>query len=365
MIIQDKRNNCYYEFNPQQGSLTRNGRFNAFLGKRVMPNGKRSLVTILVFENLQSIGVMSMRDAFKRQLAFPELSRIYSFVEVKNSQSGKATAYCIMEYIDGVPLDKFVSGQLNSATPASKSIMDGLYSGYCNDKEEFSVRIVKELSKVSDVLNGNGFSVANLDPSTVFITTNGAIKLMDYGIPTNQIIASSEIIVFGRMLHLMLTGIEFNGAVRNVKSPKLKSIINKAIGKKYRDTDSFRRAFDKRNDWWKIILSVLIGILLVVGLLLVIKNCQGPDEETHSINYGGGTQETIREPNVDYTGSGGKSDDTDFQKGLKDLEKSQQKKSKKKQRNTDNIQRDEVEKSDSKQMDQKKDDTSLKNNVII
>ena len=131
------------------------------------------------------------------------------------------------------------------------------------------------------------------------------------------------------MLHLLLTGTEYNGTVRNVKSKKLKSIIVKAIGKKYSDTDAFRKSFIKKHNWWKYVLSFIVGLIIVSGLSILIKNCMGDNKDDNSYYIQndvstGSAKDPVVDKTIDYN------EETDFQKGLKDLEKGQQKKQKSK-----------------------------------
>ena len=289
MRLQDKKNNCYYEFNHQHGCIIRNAKFDAYLGKRIAPKGQPILILVLAFRNYQSISVMAMRDAYKRQLVSPELLRIYSFIETKDNTTGKSSAFCVLEYADGITLDKFINGDFQSCTASTRANLLGAYSEYCNNRLEFAKRLIAELTDAVDILNNNGFSLANLEPSSILITGSGAIKLLDYGIPVGQVNSSKEEIpMLGRMLYFLMTHTELIGQQNRVKPQKIRNIINKAVGKKFADTAAFKDAFDKGNNWWKVILGIILGLaILLLAIFSIVKKCQNKSDDLPYSNYPG------------------------------------------------------------------------------
>ena len=318
MRLQDKRNNCYYEFNHQHGCIIRNAKFDVYLGKRIASKDQPILVLVLAFRNYQSISVMAMRDAYKRQLASPELLRIYSFIETRDSATGKSQAFCILEYADGITLDKFINGDFQSCTASTRANLLGAYSEYCNNHLEFSKRLIAELTDAVDTLNNNGFSLANLEPSSILITGSGAIKLLDYGISVGQVNSSKEKIpMLGRMLYLLITHTELTGQQNRVKPQKIRKIINKAVEKKFADTKAFMDAFDKGNNWWKVTLGIILGLaIILLTIIPIVKNCQNQSDDL-PYNYDPGVHiEDDGSSHKPYIKGGISAGEVDYGRGL-------------------------------------------------
>ena len=321
MRLQDNIRKCYYEFDRQRGCILRKDNCDVFLGKRIVTNGRAIPVYVLEYKNVQSLGVMAMKDVLKRQLNSPELLRVYSLIESRDSITGKYNAYGILEYVDGVTLDRFVVGDIQGCSTVAKTNIMNLFSDYSDNREGFATKVILELANVVEILNNNGFSIANLEPSSIIVSSSGTIKLLDYGMPVGQITISHETASLGRMLHYLMTGSEYTGSPKKIESSPIRTIVGRSLSNKYTSVQAFRDAFKKKDNWWKYLFGIVIGILLVMAIILGMTKINMGDESTVD-DYSSGNSESYQEMPSEKESpviSESNSDETDFAGGLKKL----------------------------------------------
>lgn len=337
MRLQDNIRKCYYEFDRQRGCVSKKDNCDVFLGKRIVTNGRAIPVYVLEYKNVQSLGVMAMKDVLKRQLNSPELLRVYSLIESRDSITGKFNAYGILEYVDGVTLERFVAGDIQGCSTVAKTSIMNLYSDYSNNKEGFATKVILELANVVEILNNNGFSIANLGPSSIIVSGFGTIKLLDYGMPVGQITFSHETAALGRVLHYFMTGSEYTGLPKDIESKRICTIVGRSLSNKYTSVQAFRDAFKKKDNWWKYFIGIVIGVLLVMAIIFGITKINISDESTVD-DYPFGNSESYQEmpskKDAQVVGESS-SDETDYAGGLKKLKPVQ--KYKKKVKKDENI----------------------------
>ncbi len=330
MRIQDNIRKCYYEFDRQRGCVSKKDSCDVFLGKRIVTNGRAIPVYVLEYKNVQSLGVMAMKDVLKRQLISPELLKVYGLIESRDSITGKYNAYGILEYVDGVTLDRFVVGDIQGCSTVAKTSIMNMYSDYSNDREEFATKVILELTNVVETLNNNGFSIANLEPSSIIVSGYGTIKLLDYGMPVGQIAISHETAALGRILHYLMTGSEYTGLSKNIYSKRICTIVGRSLSNKYTSVKAFRDAFKKIDNWWKYLFGIVICVLLAMAIIFGMTKINMGNESTVD-DYSSGNSESYQEIPSKKDASvirESNSDETDFAGGLKKLKPVQRHKKK-------------------------------------
>lgn len=329
--IKDK---VYYEYDPDSGILGEGGMGRVYLGKRVDCNGREDLVAIkAMFEQLPPIVIERARREASIQLQNESIVYMYAFIEVieKDMFGVDVTRYYVVsEYLDGISLSDLIDGNLRSSSGDIHPCIESFYNEYNNDRRQISTEIIKKVLSGVMALHDVGYVHRDIDPSNIIVTTDGKIKLIDFGIakklvrvsngekevssPTspgqflgkagyaapelilgdvNNQNFSTDVYAIGILYFQLLTGhLPFSGTsydmmdaqlqkqvpLKSIKSKQIKAVIKKATAKKqterYATSAQFRAAIDEfvfpeRKNISKVIM-VIIAIVLAVCVIACI-----------------------------------------------------------------------------------------------
>lgn len=183
----EKRKGIYYEYDADKKPLGEGGMGRVYLGYRVVERtGERMPVAIkATYDNIPERVVERARREASIQLDNENLVRMYGFVEVvgiDTTGKTKVNYYMIMELLIGVTLEDMMYGIVTDQNGDQIPFAAELYAQYQQNRDVAVVRIMKAILSGLMSLHDNGYIHRDVDPSNVMITTEGKIKLIDFGI---------------------------------------------------------------------------------------------------------------------------------------------------------------------------------------
>ncbi len=318
----------YYEFDSESEPLGEGGMGRVYLGKRVDANGEVSHVAIkAMYESLPNMVIERARREASIKILNESLILMHAFIETVENDTwgGNITRYYIVsEYLNGICLTDFIHGRIKQKDGTLHPQIAELYNSYKENPECQSTEIVKKVLSGVMALHDIGFIHRDIDPSNIMITSEGKIKLIDFGV-AKQIVSlntadrgltsngqfigkaeyaapelimgavaeqnfSTDVYAIGILYFQLLTGkLPFAGnsyevmqaqlhksmPLRRIKSKQIRNVIGKATKKgqssRYTTAAQFRAAIDdfvSPEPWYSNYYLRTVGVVLLLVLCL-------------------------------------------------------------------------------------------------
>lgn len=188
--VKEKRNGIYYEYDADAPPLGEGAMGRVYKGYRVdvYTNHRTPVAIKAIHENIPERVVERARREATVAIESPYLLRMYGFIEVVftsivQGQTIRLERYfVIMELLDGVTLYDLIQGVYTDRNGKVIPAIKHLHDAYITDKYN-TIRgiIVKVLRGVLALHNAN-YIHRDIDPSNIMITSDGHVKLIDFGI---------------------------------------------------------------------------------------------------------------------------------------------------------------------------------------
>ncbi len=336
--IEEKANGVYYRVKPNAEPIGIGGMGRVYKGECVSElSGQvvRDVAVKFIYDDLpedSDIVRRAKREA-SIQLRNDNLVEMLGFIVSEDcNEIGEPCKHyhVVSELLDGVTLQDFLDGKLVNHQGLTLPFAEQLYKDYLKSPEDVACKIVEAVLSGIRALHDEGYIHRDIDPSNIMLTSDGRIKLIDFGIAKKKVnlantdssytisgqfigkakYASPEqvygdvqhqdettdIYAIGILFFQMITGhVPFDGPtvdvlemqvkkklpLKEIKNGSLRRIIAKATAK--RQADRFlsasefrvaldhRKAFDGRFDVPDSFLwggGVVVG--LVAGMLLAL-----------------------------------------------------------------------------------------------
>ena len=181
------REGVYYEFDDRY-KIGEGGMGTVYLGRRVDNYGNEVKVAIKKISSGIDPNSSEMARAKREasiQIRHENLLYMYGMVTMCQKDflgSVVEDNYIVMEYLEGIELVDFIDGHLASRNNMVAEEIKALYARYFNDRVIVSSEIIRSVLSALSALHDAGYIHRDIDPRNVFITVDGTVKLIDFGL---------------------------------------------------------------------------------------------------------------------------------------------------------------------------------------
>lgn len=183
----ERQQGVYYEVDSECRPLGIGGMGKVYAGICVNEQtGERRPVAIkFMYEDLPAEALERTRREASIQLRNDNLIEMLGFSETEDIMPDGSVAkhyHVASELLDGVTLADLLEGKLNDVYGNQLEYAVKLYQEYQSDSCVFAEKIVNSVLAGVLALHNAGYIHRDIDPSNIMITSDGRIKLIDFGI---------------------------------------------------------------------------------------------------------------------------------------------------------------------------------------
>lgn len=329
----EKRKGYYYEFDLDSKPIGHGGMGVVYHGLKIDEKTGVSVEVAIkaLYDDLpEEVYARAEREASiqLRHDNLVEMLGLISEFEFNRYGSPVYHHYVISEFLHGIELSDLLVGRFSAEIEGENSYAKQLYNNYLKDREKTSVNIIRCILSGVLALHDKGYIHRDIDPSNIMVTSDGCIKLIDFGIAKNlQSLGSkdklmtaagkfigkaeyaspelvlgdvhnqnytTDVYALGILLYRLLVGrLPFEGSqyevlqyqlkakipVKNIENVALAKVVKKATEKsqnhRYGTIAEFRVAIDTAanykpgfiDSYWKYMVGT-VGIAMCVGVML-------------------------------------------------------------------------------------------------
>ena len=183
----EKRNHICYQFNSEDAPIGEGGMGKVFKGVCVdeLTGVSRPVAIKFMFDDLPANAYERARREAEIQLRNDNLVEMLGFIEIndRNNVGEVVTHYHVVsELLTGVSLSDILNGKTKDRNGQDVPFAVKLLTDYKKDPERFAKIITMNVLSGLMALHDAGYIHRDIDPSNIMVTTDGHIKLIDFGI---------------------------------------------------------------------------------------------------------------------------------------------------------------------------------------
>lgn len=183
----EKRRGIYYQLDSNDHPIGEGGMGQVFKGICVneRTGATRPVAIKFMFDDLPQHAIERARREASIQLRNDNLVEMLGFIEIAERTSYgdvKKRYHVVSELLTGVTLSDLMAGKTTDRDGEKVAYAEKLLADYKNDSEHFARIIVINVLSGLMALHDAGYIHRDIDPSNIMVTTDGHIKLIDFGI---------------------------------------------------------------------------------------------------------------------------------------------------------------------------------------
>ena len=183
----ERQKGIYYEYDAHSTPLGEGGMGIVYYGHYVEEktgNSKEVAIKALHPNLPQEVYTRAEREASIRikHDNLVEMLGFISVLETNHLTESTYRHYVISEYLNGIELSDLLVGRFDGIKNGNGEFARDLYCKYVKDRETTSIYIIKNILSGVLALHDKGYIHRDIDPSNIMVTTDGCIKLIDFGI---------------------------------------------------------------------------------------------------------------------------------------------------------------------------------------
>ena len=183
----EKRSGIYYEFDPSEEPLGEGGMGKVYKGRCVneVTGNSFDVAIKFMFSDLPPHAIERARREASIQIRHDNLVEMLGFIDIEEKGplgDIQHHYHVVSELLDGIMLDDLLTGKLTNKRGETIPFAQKLYNDYQRDPYHFAAFVIKNVLSGLMALHDAGYIHRDIDPTNIMITSNGRIKLIDFGI---------------------------------------------------------------------------------------------------------------------------------------------------------------------------------------
>lgn len=183
----EKQRGIYYEFDSEDEPLGAGGMGKVYKGRCVdeRTGSVRDVAVKFMYSDLPPYAIEKARREAAIQFKHGNLIEMLGFIETESQSAIGETEHhyhVVSELLEGVSLDKLFAGKLTDQQGNFVPFAEKLFKDYQQDVNHFAIGIIKNILSGLMCMHDAGYIHRDIDPTNIMITSDGHIKLIDFGI---------------------------------------------------------------------------------------------------------------------------------------------------------------------------------------
>lgn len=183
----EAKHGLYYEFDTEAEPLGVGGMGKVYEGRCVDERSgmTRKVAIKFMYDDLPDSAIERARREASIQIRNDNLVEMLGFIETETKDVlGESVKHyhVVSELLEGVSLDDMLQGKFLDRKGQVVQYAQKLYDDYRKDVYRFAIQVIRSVLTGLMSLHDAGYIHRDIDPTNIMVTSDGHIKLIDFGI---------------------------------------------------------------------------------------------------------------------------------------------------------------------------------------